>query len=141
LAAVRFPTARPEGFKRGAENRFGDLRFTALRQQQHVIVIDRFTARFIQHFLRRLAVRGDNRHADGERFAQNQRVVIDARRKQQRVHLIQFIHQLTFVGQKAVVDYIGAFKRREFAKGVHFHFIAKRHQIAHQTLIGFTVVT
>ncbi len=141
MAAVRFPATCPEGLKRRAENRLGDLRFTALRQLQRFTFIDRFTARFIEHFLRRLAVRGDDRHTDGERFAQNQRVVINARRKEQRVHLIQLIHQLAFVGQKAVVNHVGAFKRRELAEGVDFHFIAKRHQIAHQALIGFAVVT
>ncbi|AEW74408.1 hypothetical protein EcWSU1_02980 [Enterobacter ludwigii] len=112
-----------------------------MHQGQHLMLRKRGPARFFQHFACRIAVGGNHRHTDGERFAQDQRVVIHARTEYQRIHPIEGAHQFALVGFKPVIHHVSPFERRELAEGVQFNLVTQRHHVAHQLLIGFAVVT
>ena len=140
MSAVSFAASRAKVLKRSAKNLLGDLRFRLLYQGEHLGLIHRMAAGFCQHLFCRLTMGSNDRHPYRQRFAQNQRVVIHSRAKQQRVKRVQFAHQLAFIGQKTVVHHVAALKRRKLTKGMDLDLITQRDNIAHQLLVGFPVI-
>ena len=101
-----------------------------------------FPPDFLQHLPRRVAVGGNHRHADGERFAQDQRVVVHAGAEHQRVHFVQRAHQLCALSvSNPWFTTLAPSNGREFAEGVQLNLCRQRHHVAHQLLVGFPVVT
>ena len=88
---------------------------------------------------RRIAVGGDHRHADRERLAEDQRVVIHAGAEHQRIHAVQRAHQFALVGFKTVVHDVHPFERGKLAEGMQFNLVTERHHVAHQLLVGFAL--
>ncbi|MNO00820.1 hypothetical protein D3C81_2207880 [compost metagenome] len=39
-----------------------------------------------------------------------------------------------------MIDHVRAAKRREFAEGMQLYFVAQRHHLSHQLLVGFAVI-